>query len=259
SRTHLKIQIRRGKYFITDLYSRNGTFANGMDLPPGVETEVMEGIPIVIGNTILGFGEDYESCLSEFLMSAGFSLESSKNGEAAGLRRITGIKNDLKFIYNLACELNESKDIKEIGEVLLDNILILFKRIDRCALILLDKATGNIGNIIYRSKKPVDDKKNVYNKELLEHALMMKKPVMVKDSTIREDEYEKVTESLQLMRIGSAMCVPILDGDDVRGVIYIDSHEKPNGFRKNDAALLKDISGRVNLAIENVLLQRSLD
>jgi len=50
---------------------------------------------------------------------------------------------------------------------------------------------------MYRSRKPVDDPNKIYSRELVEKALMMNAPVMVKDSNIMEDGDEKVTESLQ--------------------------------------------------------------
>ena len=100
SRTHFKIQIKNNKYFITDLGSKNGTFVDGRDLTPGIETEVRKGVPIVIGTTILGFGEMCKTCLKPFLGSAGLSSEIYESGEAAELKRVMAIKKNLEFIYN---------------------------------------------------------------------------------------------------------------------------------------------------------------
>ena len=257
SRNHFKIQIKGNKYFITDLHSRNGTFVEGRDLSPGIETEVREGVPIVIGMTILGLGEISELSLKPFLDSSGFSDETSEYGEIAESNRVMTIKKNLEFIYNLTNSLMESKDIKEISKKLLDNIFNLFKRIDRCVIVLFDDETGKINNSFYRSRKPDEDPKKVYNRELVKRALIMNKPVIVKDSNIMEDENDKITQSLQLMNIRSAMCVPIAGRYGVRGAIYVDSLERPNGFRTSDVALLKDVSGRAALAMDNVSLQMS--
>jgi hypothetical protein len=164
SRNHFTIQAKEGGYFIMDLGSKNGTFVEGKELSPGIESEVKEGVPIVIGMTILGLGEDYRSYLKTFLDSAGFSAEVNEYG-------------------------------------------------------------------------------------------MFIKPLRVKDSNIMEDGDEKVTESLQLMNIRSAMCVPIKSLYSLKGVIYVDSLSRPKGFRKNDLALLQDISGRAALAMDNISLK----
>ena len=71
SRHHLKIIIKGERYIITDLNSENGTFANGKNIEPGTETEVIEGTPIVIGMTILGLGNTCKTCLEPVLESIG--------------------------------------------------------------------------------------------------------------------------------------------------------------------------------------------
>jgi two-component system, NtrC family, sensor kinase len=255
SRNHFKIRIHGGKYFITDLGSKNGTFVEGKNLRPGVETEVKEGVPIVVGMTILGLGGVCESCLKPFLVSAGFTSEVNEYGEVIKPLRAMAIKKNLEFIYNMNNSLKESRDLKEIFNKLLDNVFNLFKRIDRCVIITIDDQTGEFGDIFYRSRKPVDDPKKIYNKELVEQALIMNRPVIVKDSSRNEEEDYRVTESLQLMKIRSAMCVPITSLYSIRGVIYLDSLSSPKGFRKNDLALLKDVSGRAALAMDNMSLQ----
>jgi pSer/pThr/pTyr-binding forkhead associated (FHA) protein len=254
SRTHFKIQVKGNRYFITDLHSKNGTFVDGRDLSPGVETEVREGVPIVIGMTILGLGEDCELCLKPFLDSAGFSGKIGEDADLAESDRVMAMKKNMEFIYSVDSSLKESKDLNEMSQNVVNNVFNLFKRVDRCVIALVDPETGKIENIIYRSRKPVDDPEKLYNRELVEKALVMNKPVMVNDSSIPEDEDARVTESLQLMKIRSAICVPITSPYSVRGVIYIDSLERSNGFRTSDAALLKDVSGRIALAMDTLSL-----
>jgi pSer/pThr/pTyr-binding forkhead associated (FHA) protein len=257
SRNHFKMQIKGYKYFITDLYSKNGTFVDGKDLSPGIETEVKEGVPIVIGMTILGLGAVCELGLKPFLDSAGFNSEMSEGEEDIELSRVMTIKKNLEFIYNVNNSLMESKDLKEISKKLLNNVFNHLKRIDRCVIVLIDDKTREISNIIYRSRKPIDDPKKIYNKELVEQALIMNKPVMVKDSYNIEDADDKVTETLKLMKIRSAMCIPIVGCYGIRGAIYVDSLERPNGFRISDVALLIDVSGRAALVMDNMSLQMS--
>jgi hypothetical protein len=116
------MQIKGYKYFLTDLYSKNGTFVDGKDLSPGIETEVKEGVPIVIGMTILGLGAVCELCLKPFLDSAGFNSEMSEGEEDIELSRVMTIRKNLEFIYNVNNSLMESKDLKEISKKLLNRV-----------------------------------------------------------------------------------------------------------------------------------------
>jgi pSer/pThr/pTyr-binding forkhead associated (FHA) protein len=231
SRNHFEIQVRGDRYFIMDMGSKNGTFIGGKELIPGVETEVKEGVPIVIGMTVLGLGDIARRSLKPFLDSAGFRVGANEYEKTVGPERVMAVERNLEFIYKMNNALMESKNIREILEKLLDNVFNLFKRIDRCVIIIIDNQTGKLSDIIYRSRQPVDDPHKIYNEELVEKALIMNKPVMIKDSDISEDEDDKITESLQLMKIKSAMCVPIASRHIRRGVIYVDSLEFANGFR----------------------------
>jgi hypothetical protein len=257
SRNHFKIQVIENKYFITDLHSKNGTFIGDKKLSPGIASEVREGVPIVIGMTIIGLGEVCESCLKPFLGSAGVFSEMSEDRDDIELYRVRNTKMNLEFIYNVTYSFMESKGLKEIAKKLLNCIFNLLTRIDRCVILLNDDQTGEIRYIIYRSRKPVDDPTQVYNKDLVEQALIMNKPVMVKDSNNIEDGDEKITQSLQLMKISSAISVPIAGCYGIRGAIYVDSLESPNGFRSSDLALLRDVCVRAALAMDNVSLQLS--
>jgi GAF domain-containing protein len=79
---------------------------------------------------------------------------------------------------------------------------------------------------------------------------------MVKDSN-NDHSDDIVTKSLQMMNIRSAMCVPIANNNKIRGVIYVDSFERPDGFRESDAVLLNDVCSRVALAMDNVPIRMS--
>ena len=62
SRRHLRILRRENRLFIEDLESSNGSFVDGEPISPGVECEIREGIPIIIGISVICLGK---GCLEE--------------------------------------------------------------------------------------------------------------------------------------------------------------------------------------------------
>jgi GAF domain-containing protein len=60
-------------------------------------------------------------------------------------------------------------------------------------------------------------------------------------------------ETLKLLNIKSVMCVPLISGSKLWGVLYADSVTKPYGFRGEDLHLLSALSSPVAMAIENAL------
>jgi pSer/pThr/pTyr-binding forkhead associated (FHA) protein len=79
SRKHLKLESARGKLFVTDLGSRNGTFCAGKFMIPGNEVEVKEGAPLAIGMTVICFGEGCKEQTVPFLDTVGLIRRKVSN------------------------------------------------------------------------------------------------------------------------------------------------------------------------------------
>jgi pSer/pThr/pTyr-binding forkhead associated (FHA) protein len=257
SRKHLKIQRRENKYFIEDLKSTNGTFVNGKQIRPGVEYEVSEGLPIAIGMSVICLGETSPEDILAFLNSIDVAKDiSRKFGLSIKDRRQTPQKN-MELIYKVSNVLRESSDLKEIAEKILNYIFSLLKRIDRGVLILVDRKTGKISEVITQSRKPGAGKKKKYSQDVVERVIREAKAVMIPDAQAGEDV--ELLETFKFLKIGSVMCVPLISRSQMLGAIYVDSLEKPYGFRKQDLSLLTTIASRAALAIENALLYAKLE
>ena len=192
SRYHLKIQIKSDKLSILDLGSKNGTFVNGKDISPGIKTEVEEGVPVVIGMTVIGIGEVSESCLKPFLNSAGIYSETADDERVITPKRVNAIKNNLKCIYKVNKAFSESLDTKEMLEIVSESIFDLLKRIDKCLIIIADEKSGEVTSVIGKSRMPDDSAGKVFNKDLVENTLMLNKPIMVADTYDKEFEDDDI-------------------------------------------------------------------
>jgi pSer/pThr/pTyr-binding forkhead associated (FHA) protein len=259
SRHHLKI-LKKGKtYILTDLNSENGTFVNGKNMEPGIDIEVKEGTPIVIGMTILGLGDVCKAFLEPILEAIGISGEGGGKNKIVNPYRTATFKNNLKFIYNLSNELMMSEGIHEVLEKTSNGIFQLLKRIDRCVVISTNGEKEKISDIVYKSRKPIGDGETVYNHQLVTKSLLLNKLIYVFDSS---DEYSdknyNAAETLRMTKIRSAMCIPICNYLRTMGAIYVDTLERAYGFRTSDIPLLKDVSCRVAQVMDYIGLLESL-
>jgi hypothetical protein len=253
SRKHVKIQKKGEKYFITDLRSKNGTFIDGMRVEPQRDYEVSEGVPVAVGKTFIAIGKSYPNDMLAVLDSIDLFKELDADGGNVKDRPLTAKKN-MELIYKVSNVLMHSLNIKEVLEKLLGYIMELLKRVDRGVVILIDKKTGNISEVISISKTNKDGAGRAYSKTIVERVLKERKPISMLD-TMTEDGVT-LSESMRSMEIRSVMCVPLVSRSEVIGVIYVDSIKKPHGFRKEDLDLLTALSSPAALAIENSLISR---
>lgn len=257
SRKHLKIFRKKNEYFIEDLKSRNGTFVNGARVQAGDEIEVKKGVPLAVGRIFLHLSGDYEEeGVVDKKLQALDSIDLSKelgNGSAELVkdRPMTPQKN-MSLIGKVNDVLREALGINEILEQMLNYILDFFTRIDRGFFILFDQETEKIKEVIKVFNRDEDEVPSRYSRTIVDRVRREKKPVLMLD-TLNEESAE-ISESMKLMKIKSVMCVPLISRSKIRGVIYVDTVNEPNGFRKDDLSLLTALSSPTAVVIESAIL-----
>jgi hypothetical protein len=257
SRRHLKIFSKNNEYYIEDLKSRNGTFVNGARVQAGEEIKVKRGVPLAVGRVFLHLSGEYkEDDVVDKELQALDSIDLSKelgNGGAELVkdRPMTHQKN-MSLIAKVNDVLREALGINEILEQMLNYILDFFTRIDRGFFILFDHETGKIKEVVKVFNRDEDEVPSRYSRTIVDRVRREKKPVLMLD-TLNEESAE-ISESMKLMKIKSVMCVPLISRSKIRGVIYVDTVNEPNGFRKDDLSLLTALSSPTAVVIESAIL-----
>jgi len=256
SRSHLKVLRKKRRYFVEDLRTTNGTFINGKRLEPGKAVEVKEGLPVVIGRVLISLGKASSEDSANIQNLADLSGELSTTGIFTLDRRRphTATKN-LELIYNVSNVLVQSIDIDEILQKILDYIFDLLKRIDRGAILLTNSETGKLEQIIGRSKFDKHKTHINYSRTIAEKVMKEGKPFTMPDLAL--EDTNNFSDSMRRMK--SVMCVPLISRSQTRGVIYVDSVDKPFGFRDEDLSLITSLSSPAAVAIENALFYSNLE
>jgi hypothetical protein len=253
SRRHLKITKKEEGYFVKDLGSKNGTYVDGDYIKPDIDIELKKSVPIVIGMSVICLGKeclDSVSTLKDYL-----DLTRTVGGgivTPAQKRKMSDRKN-MELIRKINSIINESFNINEISEKILDHVLDHFKRVDRVVFILFieDESGEQSELVISRSRRPGDDPFNRYSRLVVDKVIKNRKPILILD--VRETKDIELSDTLKLLKIGSVMCSPLISGSKIRGVLYADSFDKPYGFRKEDLSLLTELTSLAAIAIDDAL------
>jgi hypothetical protein len=252
SRRHLKISRKKKKYYVQDLKSTNGTFVGGEQIRSGIEYEVGEGLPIAIGISLICLGEKCSEKVLAFLDTFGRSEEIGEKDTAFTKEKRLRPEKNIELFYKVSNVLMQSMDVDEIAEKMLGYLFDLLKRIDRGAIILVDHETGSIERVVPRLRKPSDATFMMYSRAVVDRVIREGKALLMPD-THGEDEADR-SISMELMKIRSVLCVPLICRSQINGVIYLDSIKTPYGFRKEDLSLVKALGIPAAVAIEQALL-----
>lgn len=251
SRRHLKITRREGRYYLEDLETKNGTFVDGTLIQPGVKVELEEGTPVVIGVSVICLGDKCSDDILSLLDAV--AQPGRKNGSESPVqdRPMTTRKN-MDLLRKVSAVFTQSLNVDEILNRILDHVFEFFKRIDRGAIVLLDRETGEISTVVSRVRDGVRKDAERYCPDIVEQVIEEGKGIMVRD--VQAGGEREIPDTLKLFKINSVMCVPLVSKSRVRGVLYVDCLTKAHGFRKEDLSLFKAMSIPAANAIESALL-----
>ncbi len=247
SRNHLRIRMKNGRFFITDLKSQNGTFYDGAYLRAGTEVEAKQGVPIAIGMSIICIGEGCEEQIQSFQDTTEISRRSIEQGQIHLEGKDAPYKHKKGLLYRASTVLMEGRPIEETLEKVLDCIFDVLKRIDRGAFVLVDSETKEVQKTITRSNLAPEFASRAYSERVVQQVLGDGKSLVILDVQTKEDE---LVDTLKLLKIECVMCVPIVFGSRMYGVIYVDSLHRPYGFRQNDVSDFIELGSQVGLAME---------
>jgi len=290
SRRHAELHPTEGEWILKDLGSSNGTYVNGQRV---VNTYALKlGDQIRVGNTLLVFGAQ-----PGVTRAAGgnVSLAGNDKMDSAIMHAIPSNEDsmvlavpeptaaamaNLKLLYQLGAALGSSFDVAQVAEVVMDLVFEHVKA-DRGILLLADpKREGELLPQVVRTRDEAaskkddkihvetdDDQKQEVEKihasrTVINHVMSTGEGVL--SSNAMTDQRISKSKSVHNLGIRSALCVPIkarrMDskgGDEILGVIYVDSSVKNYTYSPDQLRLLGAIGLQAGMAIQNAKLYQA--
>lgn len=256
SRRHVKIVRNGHQYSVEDLHSTNGTYVNNVPIHPGDPVDVEEGLPIAIGKVLFSLGKPFEGAIEDIRDWVDFSRDLIETGRVVQKDKPAKIRKELDLIFEVNALLKQDVGLEQVLGEVLDCLVSYFKTLDRGVILLLEPQTGTILDVITSIRQDKDATVMMYSRTIVNRVREEGTAIMMSDT--RYEEQQNLSESMKLMQIKSVMCIPLISGGRMRGLIYLDSVNKPVGFRKEDLFLLNALGSPLGLAIENASLRTIL-
>lgn len=255
SRKHAEISFESGSWQVRDCGSVNGTLVNGTKLTaPAV---LRPGDRIVLGDSEVVFETsdsdppsqlisiDSDSHARNLAFPLSEVLESVNEVDHRGRER-TGV------LASLAVEFIEDRPMTDLFEFILDRMMSLL-RPSRAALALLGKDGKTFNAVRVRRSDSSDSLDLVISRTLLGEVIEERNVISYVD--IKEDDKLARAQSIISQRIRSAVCAPLVVGDAVLGVLYLDFLATAGAVLPEDVRLIAQIARLAAVKLETTRLR----
>jgi PAS domain S-box-containing protein len=236
----------------------------GSSVVSGAMTKSYLGVPLMIGDDAKGVialqNVDRENAFSEANLRLLITLASSMSVALENARlfdETTQRAAELALINSVQEGLASKLDVQAIFDLVGDEIRDLFdaqvvviSTYDRLTDMRHDRYVIERGQRFYLEPRPLDQDGGGFGA----HVIQTRQPLMVnRNVTERAKEFGNsgipVGEESQ-----SVMYVPLLVGNDVRGLISLQNLDQENAFAESDLRLLTTLANSMSVALENARL-----
>ncbi len=258
-----------GRFLLRDLGSLNGTYVSGARVS---EHPLQHGDELVLGSTHLTFVEhtDVEESLNRVTIAPS-ALESivrhKVDAQAAShdflpenqIFEVEQLRRDyekLRIGHELGRAIVGILDLDELLPRILDKSFELLPA-DRGVILLYDQDGQLVPRYVkHKADKGADDQ-IVLSKSILSEVEQHKKAVLSSDATM--DSRFSGAHSIIMQGIRSTMCVPLLHGDELLGIMHMDSQIATNAFTEKDLQIFTGIAAQAAVAIQNARLAKKIE
>ena len=279
SRNHARISLIDGQYVLSDLKSRNSTYVNKKRIK---NISLKHNDQIVLGDRSFVFSlkdpehddsdlvytssedtvcfQENDSHLPDMVAhkaktAAQTFLDPNKDKKEISAEQLLDAHSRLLLLYQLSDKLRYVKNVDEILRMGTDLIFGALSSAGRGVAMLRSSSKDPLEARIvkYRHKKPEGDvipvSQTVINKVIKE------KLALVSRDAIDDSRFE-TAESIMVHDLNSIICVPLISGERVIGVLHIDNSQVLDAFTQNDLEFTAAVANEMSIAIDNSRLQQ---
>ncbi len=245
SRRHAEIVFERGTWYVRDCGSVNGTLVNGVKIAEPVPLRAGDRIALGDSEVVFHADEAASQLIAIDSDSHAKNLAIKMDEEERGTERT-------RILNSLAVEFLGDRPMSELFDFILDRVVGLLHP-SRAALALFGADRETFENVKLRRQDANDPMDLLISRTLL-HEVVEGRQVVSFFDTSQDDKLARA-QSIVAQHIRSAVCAPLLVGDAVLGVLYIDYTSTRGAVTENDVRLVAQIARFAAVTLERTRLR----
>ncbi|MFH2008085.1 MAG: adenylate/guanylate cyclase domain-containing protein [bacterium] len=259
-----------GNFVLRDLGSLNGTYMGGVRI---MERVLQEGDEVTLGSTRLVYTAADEQRKSEERVTISPEMLESH------IRQKIDVLSSREFlpekdIYDVGVLRRDYEKLRVAHEVgtalslevnidsLLDKLMVKTFELmpaDRGVIMMMNPESNELESQVVkrRDQTKTQAEEIVLSRTIVNQVVQTKTAVLSSDAAI--DSRFSGAHSIIMQGIRSTMSVPLLFGDDLLGLMYLDSQIATNAFTEKDLQIFTGIANQAASAIQNARLANDIE
>ncbi len=268
SKEHAEIVcIPDGRYELRDLGSLNGTFMEGERVDRRI---LLDGDEITFGSTRITFCEQKETdrALNKVTIAPNMMKSHIRQRLAPDMDSMFWPEKEIHDEKLLRRDYERLRIAQELGRAIgneLDLDTLLQKILDKAfellpadrGVILLMGEDGKPVPRVVKHKHSSDPDEIVLSNSIINEVIQGKQAVLSSDASM--DARFSGAHSIIMQGIRSTMCVPLLHGEEILGIMNLDSQIATNAFGEKDLRIFSGIATQAAGAIQNARLAHKIE
>ncbi|CAN5201490.1 ATP-binding protein [soil metagenome] len=287
SRFHARLDSRDDYYIIQDLNSSNGSFVNGERVS---QMAIHHGDLVMFGNVEFEFANDAARSsgfstasnmvgkdivdirddanerrpttqsaikVEEVAQKKKSSVISTVDDKKTDKATLLKLNRQLSALYRLS-ELVRELDVDHEEFVLQRVLDVVFQAVAADRGIFLtrihpDSEEFDVSAVKYRDEPIVPQKVRV-SRTILDQVLKDRVAILSRDA--QADDRFSPSESIIATKIRSAICAPMIIGDQVLGILFIDTMQNDRQFGQEDLEFVMIVANETGVALATMRMQK---
>jgi putative nucleotidyltransferase with HDIG domain len=271
SRQHCRVKFERGFYCVQDLESKNGTWVNNRRVQTAV---LFHHDRIAVGDSEFRFLVDESRDMDseaeaepKAAMDAAFETEIREPAKPENASSIlmqlskeeatqkTDIEQRFRVICDVINSINAENDLDRLLDTVMDHVMEVIHA-DRGYLISGRTPGAAVMPMVSRNRVGLPAyAKETFSRSVVSDCFRSESSLLLADPATDFDP----SESIVSQRIQSIMAVPMSDGEETVGVLYVDRVIGSKPFDKNDLQILNAIGNQAGVAIRRAQLTEQVE
>ena len=271
SRRHAELIVENDGVKVKDLGSSNGTCINGNRVQAG---RLSLNDSVTFGKVLFQLEESKpgarrsgggamapvhpvanDNIIRQLMVSSGSATGITSRNQSSGFGQLRVAADSaeerqakkLSLLLDISQKLSGEFDLDRLLRTVVDMMFDVMN-VDRVTILLRDDASGEMVPSISRSRNGATDVQSV-PRSIIDKVLK-ERVAVVSDNTRTDSRFKG--HSIVAQSVRSAMCSPMMAaGDQILGLLYVDSITAANSFSDEDLQFLVAFSGLAAIGVRN--------